>query len=252
MTSPPHLEQTFQQALKIIQPNFHMGWDLFLALIPLVLAIVLFQPNPRKSGWLHWPLFGLFILFLPNASYVLTDVIHFADKIRVTPPLPLWAVSLLLIEFILYFFIGLQSFTLSLMLWGRRLKQQHRGWLILPLEILVLSLSAFGMYLGRFDRFNSWDLVTDPEALMDHALAEIVHQRPQMITVIFFGVTTMLFYLIKFGNLMVCDLLGKSRELNLRSSGLTARDIYPPASHADSTRSAPDRISAQPPGERFR
>ena len=198
----PRLEQTFQQALEIIRPNFHMGWNLFLALLPLLLAVVIFRTNSRETGWLCWPLFGVFILFLPNAPYVLTDVIHFAAKIRVSPPLPLWAISLLLIEFVIYFLIGMQSFTLSLLLLGRRMKQQGQGWLILPLEILILSVSAFGMYIGRFDRFNSWNVVTDPEKLMNHTLNEIALQRPQAIIAVFFGAISVLFYLLKWGNLM--------------------------------------------------
>jgi uncharacterized membrane protein len=202
-----HLEQTVWQPLKLIQPNFHLGWDLFLALIPFAIALIIFHPSRKLPKVLNWSLLLVFVAFLPNAPYVLTDVIHLIDRIRVTPALPVWATSLLLVEFSLYFFIGMQSFTVSLMLWERKLKQQHYTWLILPIEWLMILLSAFGMYLGRFDHFNSWDLVTDPEKLMDHSLREAISLQPQMVTLFFVAVVALIFYLTKMTNIMVANLL---------------------------------------------
>lgn len=201
------LEQTLDQAVEIIRPNFHLGWDLFLALIPLGISLLLFRHNNHITRWLWWLLLGAMVIFLPNAPYVLTDVIHFVSKIRVNPPLPTWAVSLLLLEYFIYFLIGMQSFTLSLMLLGRSLKRHHLRWLILPIELIVLGLSAFAMYLGRFDRLNSWDICSIPEKVLEQSLRESMDSASEEITLFFFLSITVVFYCLKFGNRFIGKLL---------------------------------------------
>lgn len=207
---PSHalIEQTYEQALAVITPNFHMGLDLSLALTPLLLALLLFR-TIRLPGLLWWPLFAVFVLFLPNAPYVLTDVIHFVSKIRVTPPLPIWAMSILLFEYILYFLFGMQCFTLSMMLWDDFLKSQGLRWLILPVELLLIATSSFAIYLGRIDRLNSWDIVTDPRGLLDHALRDAMMPKPIELTVIFFVAVTLIHYLLKGMNSLVRFLLSR-------------------------------------------
>ena len=196
------LEQTIDQAIAVIQPNFHMGLDISLALIPFLLALLLFR-STKLPSLLWWPLFAVFVLFLPNAPYVLTDVIHFVSKVRVTPPLPIWAMSILLFEYILYFLFGMQCFTLSIMLWGRLLKRHGLGWLVLPLELLLIAASSFAIYLGRIDRLNSWDVVTDPRGLLDHALRDATMPKPLELTVIFFVAVMVIHYLLKGMNSFV-------------------------------------------------
>jgi uncharacterized membrane protein len=199
----PLIEETIEQSLSIIRPNFHLGWDLFLALLPLLIGWILFRHSRKVPEWLWWPFLGIFLLFLPNAPYVLTDVIHFVEKIRVTPPLPLWALGLLLIEYFLYFSIGMQSFTLSMMIWGRFLKHRGLGWLIFPIELLTLALSAFAIYLGRFDRLNSWNVATDPARVLDQSLHEAQLHHSQEVMIVFLTTLALLFYLTKFTNFFV-------------------------------------------------
>ena len=203
----PAIEQTLDQAVTIITPNFHIGIDLALAIIPLLLALVTFRRSFHTPRIVWWPLLIVFVLFLPNSSYVLTDVIHFVQKVRVIPPLPLWAMSLLLFECFFYFLFGMQCFTLSVMIWGRFLKRHGVGWLVFPLEIAIVALSSFAMYLGRIDRLNSWNVVTDPHDLMDHALRDAAAPRPMELTLLFFCVVTVVYFLLKGSNLFVAGLL---------------------------------------------
>lgn len=204
------LEQTFEQAVAIVRPNFHMGLDLMLAIIPFVIAMLIFRDKSRIPSLVWWPLLGIMVLFLPNAPYVLTDVIHFVAKIRVTPPLPIWAMSLLLLEYFLYFLIGMECFVITLMLWERMLRRHRRGWLIIPLELLIMSLSAFGIYLGRIDRLNSWDVVTDPERLVNQTLHDVLTLKTEGMTLLFFLAVVVVFYLIKALNILISGLLGRS------------------------------------------
>jgi len=209
------LQQTFEQAIAIVRPNFHMGLDLMLAIIPFVIALLIFSEKSRIPSLVWWPLLGIMLLFLPNAPYVLTDVIHFVAKIRVTPPLPIWAMSLLLLEYFLYFLIGMECFVIPLMLWERMLRRHRRGWLIIPFELLIMSLSAFGIYLGRIDRLNSWDVVTDPERLVNQALHDVLALKTEEMTLLFLLAVIVIFYLIKVLNILISGLLGRSEVRGL-------------------------------------
>ncbi len=205
------VEQTIEQAISVIRPEFHMGLDISLALIPFLLALLLFR-FAKLPGLLWWPFFAVFVLFLPNAPYVLTDVIHFVAKVRVTPPLPIWAMSVLLFEYILYFLFGMQCFTLSIMLWDNVLKRRGFKWMILPMELLLIAASSFAIYLGRIDRLNSWDVVTDPHGLLDHALRDATMPKPLELTVIFFVAVTVIHFLLKGMNSLVITLLVRRKE----------------------------------------
>ena len=74
-----------------LKPHFHIGWNFFLAFVPFVLSLYLFRRETRR-GWLWWPLLLVFIAFLPNAAYTLTDIIHFISEVapinRSFPPGP--------------------------------------------------------------------------------------------------------------------------------------------------------------------
>lgn len=154
-----------QVAADALRPEFRMLLDLTLALVPLVLAIWLFRPGHYR-GLLWWPGVVVFILFLPNAPYVLTDVLHLVEKVRERPPLPIWAVGLLVLpEYGLYFLAGLQSYTISLLLLRSFLRRHGRGHWVRPMEWTLHLLCGYGVYLGRFLRLNSWDVVYRTEAV---------------------------------------------------------------------------------------
>ncbi|MFZ0616481.1 MAG: DUF1361 domain-containing protein [Chthoniobacterales bacterium] len=202
----PEIEQTLDQAIRIIRPDFHIGIDLALAIFPLLLALIIFRRSIKITPLLWWPLLGVFILFLPNSPYVLTDVIHFVAKVRVTPPLPIWAMSLLLLEYFVYFLFGMQCFTVSVMILGRFLRRHQTGWLVFPMEITIIALSSFAMYLGRIDRLNSWNIVTDPHGLVHHAVNDASSAKPIELTVLFFCAVSILYYFLKGWNHLVAGL----------------------------------------------
>lgn len=132
-----------------------LAWNLFLAGLPLVFAAGLRVTDKRVA------LFGLsalWLLFFPNAPYILTDLLHLQPRQNV----PLWFDLLLLLSAAgTGLFLGL----LSLRHIHERLRAsigEKRAWLIIA---AVLFLSAFGVYLGRFARWNSWDVIAAPWAL---------------------------------------------------------------------------------------
>jgi uncharacterized membrane protein len=140
-----------------------MAWNLLLAFVPLALAAVLFL-HPGHRGWRWWLGVGAFVAFLPNAPYVLTDVIHLVDDARTTSSDTV--VSLALIpQYAAFFLVGFEAYVLSLMLVGRYLRATGHGRWVLPTEIALHALCAVGIHLGRFERLNSWDAVARPDLL---------------------------------------------------------------------------------------
>jgi uncharacterized membrane protein len=140
-----------------------MAWNLMLALVPLLLACVLFLHTGRRTvAW--WLCAGVFVAFLPNAPYVLTDVVHLVDDARTTSSDVV--VSLALVpQYAAFFLVGFEAYVLSVLLVGRYLRRSGRAGWVLPVELTLHALCAVGIHLGRFDRLNSWDAVASPDAL---------------------------------------------------------------------------------------
>ena len=141
-----------------------MLWNLFLAAIPTVLAVVLFTATvpgravPARMIW--WLGFGAWVLFLPNAPYLLMDVVHMIHDIQGTRS-DAWAYVVMATYGVLFAF-GLASYALSLQLFRWFLRRRVRGGLVAPTILFVHALCVAAMYLGRRIRINSWDVFTAP------------------------------------------------------------------------------------------
>jgi uncharacterized membrane protein len=143
---------------------YWVGWNLFLAVVPWALAVVLFRSGRRITPpWLLGA--ALFVLFLPNAAYVLTDVIHLPGFVR-DEPSDAVVIFGILPMFTALFAIGFFAYVDSL----RRLcaffaaRGMRRTWL---LPFAVHAASAVGIYVGRVHRLNSWDAWSRPDVVVD-------------------------------------------------------------------------------------
>ncbi len=205
-----------QYVWEILHPDFGLAWNLFLALIPFVLSALLFRRSRRRDG-VWWWVAVIFVLFLPNAAYVLTDVIHLIAEIRAEPPLPVWAITLVLIpQYSLFILVGFQAHVLSLINLGYYLQRiQWNRWL-LPAELLLNLLCAIGIYLGRFRRFNSWDVATQPEQLFYTTLDDLTGKLPLLAIGVTFVVITALYYLFKVLDLAVLEAWQRRRSNQTR------------------------------------
>ena len=144
------------------------AWNLFLAWLPMLCALFAYNLYKTRSR-LSWLVVGgcvfVWLLFYPNAPYLLTDILHLQPR----PDIPFWYDLVLVIAFALSgALLGLVSLFLMQML-VHRAAGPILGWLF---ALSVLAVSGFGIWLGRFQRWNSWDLFTNPFSL----LAEIAHQ----------------------------------------------------------------------------
>jgi len=136
-------------------------WNLFLAWIPYffsILAAGLYSIFPRQWWLLILP-GAVWLAFFPNAPYLLTDFLHLTDR----PPVPLWYDIGLLASFAWSgMFLALASLKTM-----QELVKAHLGWLVSWLfTLLALVLGGLGLYLGRFSRWNSWDLLSQPDAIL--------------------------------------------------------------------------------------
>ncbi|MEL6493769.1 MAG: DUF1361 domain-containing protein [Cyanobacteria bacterium J06623_7] len=155
------------------QSTHRIIWNLFLAFIPLALSFYLFRlPAIRNLWW--WILLLIFIAFLPNAPYILTDSIHILELSQQN--YPRWAIAIILIpQYILFITLGFEAYVVSLTKLAGYLKAFCTSQQIGAIKILLHSLSIVGVYIGRFERFNSWDFVTKPGVVLLTTLEDIAN-----------------------------------------------------------------------------
>ncbi len=141
-------------------------WNLILAVIPYFLMEFALKNRAKKI--VAWLLFGASLLFLPNSPYIITDLFHLKHQAS----MPLWFDTLLVFSCAA---TGLFLFYNILMKMAHFLTQQlSKMWSIIGI-IIIIFLNAFGIYLGRFLRFNSWDIVTNPFGLASEILDRFIH-----------------------------------------------------------------------------
>ncbi len=182
-------------AWEFLRPNFNLAWNLFLALIPLILSFLLSRLI-RKNTVLWWLGMVLFLAFLPNAPYVLTDVIHLLDKLQISA-IPFYLMAILILAFLTYFYLGFMFYVFSLLNCNYFFQKNHWHRWIIPSEISLNFLSAIGIYLGRFDRLNSWQIFTHPRLVGIHLVQNLTELYKVATILVIFVVITWLFYLTK-------------------------------------------------------
>ncbi len=198
------LEQLYYYFIEPLKLFIHYNswwiiWNLFLAFMPAIISFLLFRKKPAYY-FLWGILFLTFIVFLPNAPYVLTDIIHLVRDIRSNYySLPLICFILIPIYFI-FMLIGFQCYVISLINMGHFLNIQGWGKFITMTELVLHFLSAIGIYLGRFFRFNTWDLVTQPD-IITRSLDDLLGKVPIAFIIVMFIFIIVLYWVMKQVNL---------------------------------------------------
>lgn len=143
-------------------------WNLVLAWVPFGLAWVMMVLDRRRaSGLVLVGVGALWLLFFPNAPYVVTDFVHLG---KYSSGIPLWYDALLIGSFAAVSLImGLASLGLVQSVVTRR-AGAGTGWAV---TVVAIGLCAMGVYLGRVHRFNSWDAILDPSAILSVVIARL-------------------------------------------------------------------------------
>jgi uncharacterized membrane protein len=146
-----------------------LPWNLFLAFVPYVISEWLSRNVAvMEHKWKRvLVLFG-WLLFIPNAFYIVTDLFHleqFDDA-------PKWFDLLLLFSFA---WNGLLFGILSVRKTELIVRTISGYNFSIPFVFAVMWLNAFGIYIGRFLRYNSWDIVTQPFSLLEEMMQVLLH-----------------------------------------------------------------------------
>ncbi|QLE57796.1 DUF1361 domain-containing protein [Nostoc sp. TCL26-01] len=189
-------EELIARVLQVLSINVRwMTWNLFLAFIPLVLSVWLFRTRRRNSG-IWWLGFLVFYAFLPNAPYLLTDVIHLIHDIRTIQSV--WLITLVLIPvYLIVIFAGFEAYVISLINLGYYLHRIGKSQWILAVELITHALNAIGIYWGRFLRFNSWDFITQPDEVLTRGVEELLGKQPLIIITVSFVILLVLYLIMK-------------------------------------------------------
>lgn len=158
-------------------------WNLFLAWIPYACARLVRVAHDRRAGNLALvPLFVVWLGFLPNAPYLVTDLVH----LRFRGGAPLWFDAVMLAAFA---WAGVGLGAASLRTCARVVRVRGGALAALAFTPLAALATGFGVYLGRFVRLNTWDVATRPATVLEHALSPVFdpfgHARAWTVTLTF-------------------------------------------------------------------
>jgi uncharacterized membrane protein len=167
-----------------------LNWNLMLAWVPLALAFMLWHLDRRpgrKPRVLMVIVFCAWLLFLPNSPYIVSDLMHIKARNNV----PVWYDTIMIFSFA---WNGLMLGFVSLWV----VQQLTERWFGRPISWLfvtiTLTATGFGIYLGRFQRWNSWDVLVDPlgmaRQVLIYALNPFDYPRTVGVTLLFGGFLT--------------------------------------------------------------
>lgn len=169
----------------------YLPWNLFLSWIPLGISIVMYYGLQREKQGLATFLLGFtWLIFYPNAPYMITDFIHITRG----QALIVWYDFVIFSLFITTsLIIGFISLYLVHRFVTELLNNKPLGWIF---AIAVSFLSGFGIYLGRVVRWNSWDAIFNPMVLLNSVLDNL--QYTPFIFSLLFGTFLILTYLAMY------------------------------------------------------
>lgn len=144
----------------------YLIWNLFLAWVPYLISLSLEKLPAKKL--LAVPVLLAWLVFFPNAPYIVTDLLH----VRYRYGVPLWYDVMTLFSFA---WTGLMLGYLSLMEVQRFLEKRLEEKQARALVWAAILLCSFGVYVGRYQRWNSWDLFTQPYQLFWEVAAVVTH-----------------------------------------------------------------------------
>lgn len=165
----------------------------------IVLMIIDFRarlPQDRNRSMFWWIGLFLFLAILPNAPYILTDVIHFYDAVRTINSA--WIITLVIVPIYLIFIgIGWFAYVISLINLDRYAIEHNFFRYTSFVELSLHFLCAIGIYIGRFIRFNSWSLVTQPKQFLSVLPGELIGKFPLVVILLTFLIITVLYAICK-------------------------------------------------------
>jgi uncharacterized membrane protein len=174
-------------ARMVITRTLHFGflpWNLFLAWMPLLFALGL-RINIAKKPWLSWQNIGLSVFwlgFLPNSFYIMSDLIHLQSSGETSI---LYDIAMLMSFVVNGLILGYISIYIVHQQLSKRLKPLKTSAVI----GFVFLCCGFAIYLGRYLRWNTWDILVNPAGILfdlsERLINPISHIQTYTVTLVF-------------------------------------------------------------------
>lgn len=197
MDSMGILEQVAPNLADVLRRDaLWMTWNTILAWIPVGLAWALFRGDRLSRSPFWWAGLTLFVLFLPNAPYVVTDIVHLrGDILQANDGGPV--VSAILPLYALFIGSGFLAYYLALRAALGHLARLGLGAWQIPVTIAAHGLCALGVFLGRWARLNSWEPVVDPHGTLERIFIQLTWTWAPVLILATFLVTWICHFMTK-------------------------------------------------------
>lgn len=167
-------------------------WNIILAAVPYYISSKLkYQKRFTPKAF---TLLFLWLLFYPNAPYIITDLFHYTQR----SPVPYWYDLLICVSAV---WIGLILGLNSLLQVEHFLNLHLKPLSVKGFTLFSFILCGYGIYLGRYLRFNSWDIISDPYNLVASSFEIIIHPFQHIatwsFTFLFASMMALFYYTVK-------------------------------------------------------
>lgn len=186
---------------RLILPNHRslgfLIYNLFLAFIPLIISTYIRYYSSKKTKISNLICGIIWLIFFPNAPYILTDGLHVIGP----------SSAFFFIDVVIWIYILLIAFWIALLslddIETILLKQVKNRLFVHVVVAFITFISAYGIYLGRDLRLNSWDIVLRPYSLIEFIYQSFANETPGFFNwnaVVFYSIIIYLGYLIHIRN----------------------------------------------------
>ena len=179
-------------------------WNLFLAWLPYAIS-GRFKHCMHAPRYMQYILLIAWLMLFPNALYIITDFIH----LQIETNMPVWYDAILLFA---SSFLGLVLAFLSIQKAENVLAKMYPSKSLRLFAPIVLSLGAFGVFLGRFLRWNSWDVINNPAGLFQDIFSILFFPHHNVSTWLITGLLSSMYCLMYFFLKHLQSALGERRE----------------------------------------
>jgi uncharacterized membrane protein len=169
------------------QNDFEINTSILKKYKSKIFTFISFTPLPKVVTYI---VFFVWLLFLPNAPYIITDMLHLKER---TPIPYFFDITLVFVYASLGLVFFITTVTQMELYW-----RKHFNYSIVIFYLLSFGLCSFGIYLGRFGRFNSWNVINDPFDLIQQIAVRFIypleHPRTWAVTLLY---SCLLFFIYK-------------------------------------------------------
>jgi len=170
---------------------FWMSFNIILASIPVYISYYLYKKKKFKNSAQKYSLILLWVLFVPNTIYIITDIIHFPLQLLYVDGI---YILILLFEYIVFIPLAFITYYLSFSFFEAFLVKSKRYNKYLFLIIFILNmLISLGLWLGRIQRTHSWYVFTNPLGVIKDILL-LLSNTHYVLAILVFGIALNLFY----------------------------------------------------------